>query len=431
MLYLSAATQDGGFALSTLRGWMAAINRVHLEAGLPPPGQHPAMGMFLRGLSRQLPHRAAAPQMSALRIDGVRAICKALEVETTDFRTLRDRALLCLHALGLGDGEISRLSWDDIHLSRHALRIHVRSPRPGRPSHHVEVRAGHSLGDVSIAALRALEAHTRGPAHDGTWPVFTPAPTTARSGCDALSPKGVFQVRKSRLTSLGAGGERASTEAAILLLDGSPSMVLRDTALILVGFAGAFRRNELTGLVWDDVAVSSEGLVVTLRRSKTDLAGRGCEVGIPRGRSELTCPVTAMQRWRDRCLLQLNAGRTDPSSTGDARNPSGNSEAGDPAGVLREQPVFCTVGRAGRLGTRPLTAEALTRVVRLRASQAGIEGHWGGRSLRAGFISTAADLEIPLEAIARQSRHATLDTLAMYIRHDDPFRRNPAARVGL
>ena len=78
-----------------------------------------------------------------------------------------------------------------------------------------------------------------------------------------------------------------------------------------------------------------------------------------------------------------------------------------------------------------MTPEGLTRLVRRRAEAADLDGHWGGRSLRAGFISTAADLDIPLESIARQSRHATLDTLVRYIRREDPFRRNPAARIGL
>ena len=89
------------------------------------------------------------------------------------------------------------------------------------------------------------------------------------------------------------------------------------------------------------------------------------------------------------------------------------------------------VGRSGRITETPLTPEALTYLVIRRAKSAGLEGHWGGRSLRAGFISTAADLDIPLEAIATQSRHATSNTLMRYIRRDDPFRRNPAAKVGL
>ena len=78
-----------------------------------------------------------------------------------------------------------------------------------------------------------------------------------------------------------------------------------------------------------------------------------------------------------------------------------------------------------------MSPEALTRMVRRRVEEVAISGRWGGRSLRAGFISTAADLDLRLEDIAKQSRHATLDLLILYIRHDDPFRRNAAAQIGI
>ena len=66
-----------------------------------------------------------------------------------------------------------------------------------------------------------------------------------------------------------------------------------------------------------------------------------------------------------------------------------------------------------------------------RMGEAGIEGRWSGRSLRRGFISTAADLDLRLEDIARASRHATLDSLIRYIQSDDPWRHNPTASMGL
>ncbi|GCD90169.1 tyrosine-type recombinase/integrase [Nocardioides sp. LS1] len=426
MLYLAAATKEGGFALSTLRGWMAAINRVHLEAGFPSPGQHPAMGMFLRGLSRQVPRPPARPQISALRIDGLRTVCKALEAETTDFRTLRDRALLCMHALGLGDGEISRLLWADIHLRQRSILVEVRGAGSGRPTRQITADVRQPVGESALAALAALRRYTDGPALNDSRPVFTPTPTSSRTGSEPLTPKGVFQVRKTRLEALSPGPEKAKTEVAIRLLEGPPSVVLRDRAMILIGFAGAFRRNELTGLMWTDIAVSADGAILTLRRSKTDLAGRGCVVGIPRGRNELTCPVAALERWRERCILQLSGGLVDTS-----RNSDPDAETPDDSCAIDEWPVFCALSRTGRMDRRALSPEGLTMMIQLRANQAGITGRWGGRSLRSGFISTAADLDIPLEAIARQSRHATLDTLAVYIRDDNPFRRNPAARVGL
>jgi hypothetical protein len=71
----------------------------------------------------------------------------------------------------------------------------------------------------------------------------------------------------------------------------------RDRALLLLGFAGAFRRSELVALDVDDLEFSSAGLVVTLRRAKTDQEGRSRRIGIPYGSSENTCPVRSLQAW--------------------------------------------------------------------------------------------------------------------------------------
>jgi len=221
-----------------------------------------------------------------------------------------------------------------------------------------------------------------------------------------MRQQGIVKARQSRCESLGSPGPPVSEEDAMRLLGLKSAMALRDKALLLIGFAGAFRRNELSGLRWSDVRERDAGLVVHLRRSKTDPEGRGRDVGIPFGKNPLTCPVTALREWRRRLEEQIGP-------------------------VDAEEPVFVHVGRSGRITPGPLTAEALTHMVVRRAEAAGLDGHWGGRSLRAGFISTAADLDIPLESIAKQSRHATLDTLVRYIRRDDPFRRNPAAKVGL
>ena len=65
----------------------------------------------------------------------------------------------------------------------------------------------------------------------------------------------------------------------------------RDRALILLGFAGAFRRSELVELDATDCVFSKDGLTITLRRSKTDQAGAGRKIGIPYGSNPETCPV--------------------------------------------------------------------------------------------------------------------------------------------
>ena len=74
---------------------------------------------------------------------------------------------------------------------------------------------------------------------------------------------------------------------------------LRDRAILLIGFSGAFRRSELVALDCEDVSETADGLVVMIRRSKTDQEGEGRKVAIPRGREEWTCPLRALAAWRE------------------------------------------------------------------------------------------------------------------------------------
>ena len=83
---------------------------------------------------------------------------------------------------------------------------------------------------------------------------------------------------------------------------------LRDKAILLVGFAGAFRRSEIVGLQVRDVQSSDAGLIITLRRSKTDQEGASFTKGIPIGTSSATCPKCALETW-----LQLAGITSGPS----------------------------------------------------------------------------------------------------------------------
>jgi integrase len=401
MLCLSeAADRSDGAALSTLRGWVAAVNRVHAEAGLPAPGADPIMATYLKGLSRMLPSRARPEPISALRIADLRRVCRTIDATAIDPTELRDRALLALHAAGIRYGEMSRLEWSHVKINPRSLRVYV-TPIPGHIKEHtVTVRA---VDDERACPVLAVREWARMSGQDGQ--VFRLIESGALTD-HSLRPQGIRRVRETRLQALGHGGGPASVPEAMSLLGQRSTLALRDKAMLLIGFAGAFRRNEVVGLRWSDIRESDSGLVLHLRRSKTDPVGRGRDVGIPYGKSALTCPVNALGDWKLRVVEQL----------GEARP---------------EDAVFTHVGHSGRITTEPLTPEALTLLVKRRAEAAGIDGHWGGRSLRAGFISTAADLEIPLEAIARQSRHANLNSLVLYVRRSDPFRNNPAGKVGL
>jgi site-specific recombinase XerC len=81
---------------------------------------------------------------------------------------------------------------------------------------------------------------------------------------------------------------------------------VRDRALLLIGFASAFRRAELVGLDIDDLEFNHGGLVVHLQRSKTDQTGKGRDLGIPSGSTPATCPVRAMKDWLE--LLKTDNG---------------------------------------------------------------------------------------------------------------------------
>ena len=95
-----------------------------------------------------------------------------------------------------------------------------------------------------------------------------------------------------------------------------PSKIIgvRDRALLLLGFAGAMRRSELVGLDVADVQQTEEGLVVTIRKSKTDQEKAGRKIGIPYGSHPQTCPVRAVRAW-------LNAAASAAASSAPSASP--------------------------------------------------------------------------------------------------------------
>jgi site-specific recombinase XerD len=195
------------------------------------------------------------------------------------------------------------------------------------------------------------------------------------------------------------------------MVDALPSSTLgvRDRALLLLGFAGAFRRSELVGLDVADVRPTADGLVVTLRRSKTDQEGAGREVGIPYGSTPATCPVRAVRAW-----LEVHAHRA-------------NLAFGTVA-----LPLFHRVDRHGRQLPGRLSDRAVARVVQRTARAAGLDAAtYAGHSLRAGLATSAAAADVPERVIAQQTGHKSMTVLRRYIRSGSLFRENAAARVGL
>lgn len=165
---------------------------------------------------------------------------------------------------------------------------------------------------------------------------------------------------------------------------------LRDRALLLLGFAGAFRRAELAALTVVDLESVPEGLRVTVRRSKGDQEARGYVVPIVRGAQ--ACPVTAVAAWRA-------------------------------AAGLEEGPLFRRIRRGDRVTATGLTPHSIAQCVKAAAVRAGLEAATiGGHSLRAGFVASAAVAGKSLLRIADVTRHRRLDTLRGYVRRGEEFR---------
>lgn len=186
----------------------------------------------------------------------------------------------------------------------------------------------------------------------------------------------------------------------VAVCDISTTIGLRDRALILIGFAGAFRRSELVDLDRSDIACVSEGARITLRRSKGDQEGKGEVVGVARVPGSATCPVAALEAWL--------------------------SAAGIEAG-----PIFRAVNRHGCVAVTALNDRAVARIVQRLAAALGLDATaFSGHSLRAGFATSAAMYGIEERRIAKQTRHRSTVVRA-YIRDGQVFLRNASGEVGL
>jgi integrase len=172
----------------------------------------------------------------------------------------------------------------------------------------------------------------------------------------------------------------------------------RDKALLLLGFAGGFRRSELVGIDRPDIEAVRQGIIIHLRRSKTDQDGAGRTIGIPHGRTRW-CPVSALDQW-----LFLS-------------------------GII-DGAVFRPIDRHGTMGTERLSGEAVSLVVKGRVRAAGIDpAGYSGHSLRAGLATSAAQVGVPAWKIRAQTGHASDAMLSRYIRDGGLFIDNAAGAL--
>jgi integrase len=175
---------------------------------------------------------------------------------------------------------------------------------------------------------------------------------------------------------------------------GDGLIALRDRALLLLGFAGAFRRSELVALDCADIEETEAGIKVTIRRSKTDQEGEGATIAIVRGM--VACPIAALHAW-------LGA-------------------AGVTAG-----PVFRSIRKGGQVGAR-LTDRSVAKIVKDHAARVGLDPTlFAGHSLRAGFLTSAATRGASIFKMMDVSRHRSVETVRGYVRDAEIFKNHAGA----
>jgi len=173
---------------------------------------------------------------------------------------------------------------------------------------------------------------------------------------------------------------------------------IRDKALLLVGFAGGFRRSELVSLEIADIETEEEGLVLTIRKSKTDQTSQGRRIGIPYARGR-HCPVKASRAWIEAASIETG-------------------------------PIFRSVDRHGVISAIGLSGQAVSLMIKERLLRADL-GPMGysGHSLRSGFVTSAAKAGVPSWKIRQQTGHTTDTMLDRYIRDAELFVGNAAGAI--
>jgi integrase len=173
---------------------------------------------------------------------------------------------------------------------------------------------------------------------------------------------------------------------------------VRDRALLLLGLAGAFRRDELASIDLAHLRFDDDGLVVELPKSKTNQKGEAEEKAIFFAPDRRSCPVRAVKDWLE--LLHQH-GRT-----------SG--------------PLFLSFHKGQRLSRRRLSTFSLNEIVQLR-----LGAPYTAHSLRASFVTIAKLNGADDAEVMNQTKHKTTDMIRRYTRLDNIRQHNAAQKLGL
>ena len=175
----------------------------------------------------------------------------------------------------------------------------------------------------------------------------------------------------------------------------------RDKALLLVGFAGTFRRSELSGLNVEDLNFVNDGVIITLRKSKTDQEGQGIKKGIVYGENLKTCPVLALKNW-----LQISG--------------------------IESGAVFRSFDIHGNLNENRLSDKGIALIVKRYAKKIGKnEKDFAGHSLRSGSVTQGAINGVNDRALMNQGGWRSRSMVDRYVKDANIFRNNLSGALGL
>ena len=174
---------------------------------------------------------------------------------------------------------------------------------------------------------------------------------------------------------------------------------LRDRSIILIGFSGGFRRNEIVSLDYDDLDFVPEGLKINIRRSKTDQFGEGFTKALPYFDSSKYCPVVSLKK-----LLDLSK--------------------------IKSGPVFRRFIKGSKLSENRLTDQTVALLIKEYLNLAGIDSkNFSGHSLRSGFATSAAESGVEERNIMAMTGHKSTEMVRRYIKEANLFKNNALNKI--
>lgn len=188
-------------------------------------------------------------------------------------------------------------------------------------------------------------------------------------------------------------------EKMVSLMDLTKLSCVRDKAVLLLGFMGAFRRSELSSLNVEDLTFFPQGMIVTITHSKTDQASEGQQIGIPYLQDTHMCAITAVRQW----MKLAN---------------------------IKEGPLFRSVLKNGQPSLHRLSDKSINLIIKKCTKAIGLDPDlYGAHSLRHGFATSAALAGVEERIIMKQTRHRSVEMVRHYINEADLFVNNPISMM--